>query len=215
MNTICIYHANCFDGMCAAWVISKVYSNAEFVPANYGDKQLENNLLQDCYENANINNRYILVDFSLPRELMKLMASKAEILVLDHHKTAQANCEGLPFCKFDMNMSGAELAWWYFQQEGTLGETPKLVRYIGDRDLWKFKLDHSEEINAFIQSYPMKLDIYNNLARSLETESGFQAALEGGLAINRYKSQLTEQICKTAKFMNINGYFYQLQILQY
>jgi uncharacterized protein len=207
-KTVCIYHKNCFDGMAAALVIKKVYPDAEFISMNYGDKEKELSFEQDCYENANINDRYILVDFSLPRELMKLMANKAEMLVIDHHKTAKENCEGLPFCVFDMNMSGAELAWWYYSQEGTLSnKVPNLIKYIGDRDLWKFKLPNSEEINAYIQSYPIDINWYEKLLLELETPEGMEIALNAGKAISRYKEQLTNQICNTAKFMSINGFF--------
>ena len=118
MSTVCIYHKNCFDGICAAWVVSKKFPEAKLIPAQYNDKNFETNLLQDCYENANINDNYIIVDFSLPRDLMILIANKAKsIIVLDHHKTAEENCKGLDFCNFDMNESGASLAWKYFFNE--------------------------------------------------------------------------------------------------
>mgnify|MGYP001614915008 CR=1 FL=1 len=32
-----IYHAGCWDGFCAAWLLHKAYPRAEFVPAQYGE----------------------------------------------------------------------------------------------------------------------------------------------------------------------------------
>ena len=32
-KTVVIYHANCADGFCCAWLLSKVYPDAEFVNA--------------------------------------------------------------------------------------------------------------------------------------------------------------------------------------
>lgn len=198
METKVYYHKNCFDGICAAWVISKIYPDAEFIPAQYGDLQLMQNIQQDCFENANINYRYIIVDFSFPKDLMIQMYNKAkEILVLDHHKTAQANCEGLNFCIFDMNMSGAELAWFHFQELGMLGKTPNLVKYIGDRDLWKFKLPNSADINAYIQSFPMTLEDYEYLYDTLENYPLDKAA-DIGKGIERYKNSMVESMCKNA-----------------
>jgi len=204
MGTICIYHANCFDGMCAAWVVSKIHPDAEFIPAQYGDKKLESNLLQDCYENANINDKYIIVDFSLPRELMELMNSKAlSMLVLDHHKTAQANCEGLSFCRFDMNESGASLTWKHLFPTKPV---PNLVKYIADRDLWKFELPDSETINAYIQSFPMNILTYEVLYKNLAYNDGLAEAIQGGESINRYKKSMVDAMCNNSVIRNCGGY---------
>lgn len=207
MKTICIYHANCFDGMAAAWTIRKIYPDAEFIPAQYGDSKLINNLTQDCYENANINDRYILVDFSLPRELMELMANKAkEMLVLDHHKTAEEACKELNFCIFDMRMSGAELAWKFFQDLGLLGKTPEMIKYIGDRDLWKFELPNSAEINAYIQSFPMTFNDYDYINDILENYP-LAKAVDIGKGIERYKKSMTESMCKNMVIREVGGFY--------
>lgn len=196
MKTICIYHANCFDGICAAWVVSKKYPDAEFVPANHGDQKLINSLVQDCYENANINERLVIVDFSFERDLMIMLGNKVkEMIVLDHHKTAEENCKGLDFCKFDMNESGASLAWrHYFPNE----EIPKLVAYVRDRDLWLKQLSFTELVNAYIQSFPMEIKTYEELNKTLESDFGFRSAVGQGEAILRYKDQMVSNICDTA-----------------
>lgn len=199
MKTICIYHKNCFDGICAAWVISKVYPDAELMPMNYGDSLdwLTQGWNQGIYSKKD---RLIVVDFSFPRATMlSLRDMFDEMLVLDHHKTAQANCEGLDFCVFDMKMSGAELVWWYYSQEGTLpAKTPRLVKYVADRDLWKFDLPDSAYINAYIQSFKMNIKEYELLYKVLENELDFQGAIIGGMSIERYKDAMVEAICKNA-----------------
>lgn len=204
MKTICIYHGNCYDGICAAWVISRMFPHAIFIPANYGDTKLITNLQQDCYENANINTHYILVDFSLPRELMIQMHNKAEsILVLDHHKTAQKDCEGLEFCVFNMAESGASLAWkYYFPRE----PIPYLINYIKDRDLWLKSVPFTEEVNSYIQSFPMTITDYEHLYVELESKGGIQRAVEGGHSINRYKMELTNRLVQNRRIMNVGGY---------
>lgn len=206
MSTICIYHKNCFDGTCAAWVVSQWYPSAKFIPAHYGDKTLENNLLQDCFENANINDNYIIVDFSLPRDLMIQMSNKAKhIIVLDHHKTAEENCKGLNFCKFDMNESGASLAWNHFNYDGSRGEMPNLVKYIKDRDLWQFKLPNSKEINAYIQSFPQTIDDYEYLYDTLENYP-LEKAIDIGKGIERYKDSMVQSMCANAIAYKMDEY---------
>ncbi len=203
MKTICIYHKNCFDGICSAWVISKKYPNAEFMPMNYGDSLdwLTQGWNQGIYESSD---RLIIVDFSFPRNTMISLSEmfigdyrfENGILVLDHHKTAQANCEGLSFCKFDMNESGASLAWKHFFGD----DIPYLVRYIKDRDLWLFKEDESEAVNSYIQSFPMAIENYEMLHEQLDLETGTDKAIENGKSILRYKQTMIQAICKNAAF---------------
>lgn len=198
--------------MAAAWVVKRHLQSTEldtseweFIPAQYGDSKLINNLTQDCYENANINDNYIIVDFSLPKDLMILLASKASIIVLDHHKTAQANCEGLDFCRFDMNQSGAGLAWRHFFPDDLV---PNLVKYIEDRDLWRFALPSSKEINSYIQSYPIEMRYYEFLATELDDDPyALESARNAGAAIERYKVTMVAAICQHARLELIGDYW--------
>lgn len=187
-KTICIYHKNCFDGICAAWVVNKRFHGCELRAMNYGDEFPFNEYGSD--------DAIIIVDFSFPRDVMEAINKQCEsLIVLDHHKTAQANCEGLDFCVFDMNESGASLAWKYFFPNK---EVPNLVRYIKDRDLWKFKEHNSEIINSYIQSYPMEIGWYEKLYSDLETYEGKEIAYQVGSGINRYKKTMVQAICKNA-----------------
>lgn len=202
-KTVCIYHGNCFDGIASAWVVwlkhHAIGVEVDFIAGHYGDDNLINSLTQDCYENANINTHYILVDFSLPRELMVLMNNKAlSMIVIDHHKSAQLACEGLPFCKFDMNESGASLAWKHFFPANS---QPMLIDYVKDRDLWLFQEPNSHEINAYIHSFPMTIESYDKLARTLDG-GGYTVAHTEGRAILRYKKQMVDNICETADLVD-------------
>jgi len=201
MQTICLYHANCFDGMAAAWVVKQKYSDAECIPVQYG---------QDIISGANgpimvnKNTRLIIVDFSFPRErMLGLHEVAGEMLVLDHHKTAQAACVELSFCKFDMEQSGAGLAWrHYFPGE----EAPNLVKYVEDRDLWRFNLSNSKFINAYIQSFPIELEWYEYLFDTLENYDLSRAA-NIGEGIERYKDTMVAAICKHAKLKKIGDWW--------
>ena len=79
---ICIYHGNCADGFGAAWAVWKRFGDAvEFVPGVYGQ------------EPPAVGGKHVLmVDFSYKRSVLGRMAcSAASIVILDHHKTAEAD----------------------------------------------------------------------------------------------------------------------------
>jgi len=183
LTSVVIYHGDCVDGFTAAWVAQRVVGDrATFIPARYGDARLEQSLELDCYENANLNSRYFILDFSFKRDLMRLLDSKCPVVVLDHHKTAQADCDGLPFCRFDMDRSGAGMAWDHFN-EGQ--PRPWLVNYVEDRDLWRFALPHSQEVNALIRSTEQTFGAWDDLC-TLRVEQAVQLG-RGCLAhINAY-----------------------------
>lgn len=217
MKNVVLYHDNCFDGMASAWAAwKKLGDNATYRGVTYGPKDI-NDMMQDCYENANINDNLYILDFSFPRDVLLALHDKVnKLVVLDHHKTAQKDLEGLDFCIFDMEKSGARLAWEYFHyphhgQEGThLGFTnadyhdsslglnpfyiPKLIQYIEDRDLWRFALPNSHEVNAFIQSFPMEIKQYDKIHGMLENDLDF--CYHQGEAIERYKETMIEAQCK-------------------
>lgn len=159
-SPLCIYHGNCADGFGAAWVVRKVHPDADFHPGVYGQ------------EPPDVAGRdVIIVDFSYPRETLLRMARSAKsILIIDHHKTAMADLNGLtnaggiescPMeCVFDMERSGAMLTWdWFFPHE----EPPALLRHIEDRDLWRFNLPNTREIQANVFSYPYDFAVWDEL----------------------------------------------------
>lgn len=194
MSTVCFYHRNCFDGACAAWIIKQEYPNAEFVAAQYGDSF--------PFHEYGKDDDIIIVDFSFPRDIMEAIKDQCRsILVLDHHKTAQANCEGLSYCIFDMNKSGASLTWNHYFPDDPI---PRLVKYIADRDLWRFNEPDSEDINAFIQSYPIDYNAYDTIDYLLENR--FDQCLDEGKAITRYKQSMVKMICSNYVIKTIAGY---------
>lgn len=211
MKNVVLYHGNCFDGMAAAWAAwKKLGDDAEYIPVNYG-QSLPSGIITDERD----TNLYI-IDFSYSREvLLDIKEYVNKLVVLDHHKTAEADLKGLDFCQFDMSKSGALLAWEYFHWEKDSGgmfygedefnpPVPKLIQYVEDRDLWRFALPHSHEINAYIQSFPMDIDNYDSTAKMLE--DNFDGCRLAGFAIERYKDTMVKIQCKNAVISPIGGY---------
>ena len=192
MNLI-IYHADCWDGLCAAWICRKALGpNCEFISCQYGDKA-------PCVDNKDV----YIVDFSFKRDVLQEIYSRANsVLVLDHHKTAQSELNGLPYCKFDMTKSGAKLAWEHFFPEN---ESSWIVNYIEDRDLWLWKLPHSKILSAAIRSYPMTFDTLDDLEQS-EGYKVQNKLKDEGEAILRAQQQIVDGLVKNAIEVNIDGY---------
>lgn len=157
MKKLCIYHGNCADGFGAATVV-RMALGAENVDFHAG-----------VYQNPppDVTGRdVILVDFSYKRDVLIDMAEKANsIVIIDHHKSAQECLVDLPknvYATFDMDKSGAVLAWEYFNPTQ---DPPKLLLHIQDRDLWKFELDGTREIQACVFSYPYEFDVWEQLLK--------------------------------------------------
>jgi nanoRNase/pAp phosphatase (c-di-AMP/oligoRNAs hydrolase) len=192
MSYLVIYHGNCFDGFTAAWVVNgyleEIDEKGEFYPATYGSYPPD----------VKGKNVYI-VDFSYPRNvLMKMYDDAKNLLVLDHHKTAQDNLEGLDFCIFDMERSGAGIAWDYFFN---FTPRPWLVNTIEDRDLWKFNFPYTKEIMAYIASSPFTFESWDDLY-----DMGYDATAKLGEGILKYIKQYGEKACQFAKDRYIGNY---------
>ena len=192
---ICIYHGNCADGFGAAFAIWKRDGDCvTYYPGVYGVAPPDVTGLDVA-----------IVDFSYKRPVMIELASKAKsILVLDHHKTAQAELDGLAAecpnvtVEFDMERSGAMMAWQYFRPDRPI---PMFIAYLQDRDLWTKKLHGVDEFTAALRSYPQDFNIWDKLC-----DNGPQALITEGYAIQRYFRTLVEQAKKHAHMRVIAGY---------
>lgn len=149
----CIYHKGCLDGFAAAWVVRRAFlgENIIFLGGVYGQSAPE----------IDPNSIVCIVDFSYSRKILLEMAENNNVIVLDHHKSAKEQLKDLPFIEFDMNKSGAVMTWEYFFENKSV---PPFISYIQDRDLWKFELKDSKEVNAALFSYPMEFEIWDTLA---------------------------------------------------
>lgn len=137
---IIAFHSDCPDGFCSAFIASKRWPNAVLLPVTHGQPPPDFT-----------GKEVLVVDFSWKRAIVQEMNQVASwFQILDHHKTAEEELQGLRYCVFDSSRSGAQITW-----DVIFGGTrPWYVDYVADRDLWKFELDGSKSINAFIMTLP-------------------------------------------------------------
>lgn len=139
-----IFHGDCMDGFTAAWAAWRVFGDkAEYQPATYKPTDVFDVDGREVY----------ILDYCPSREALLDYKSRASSLqVIDHHKSAKDICEGLDFCLFDMNRSGAGMAWDFFHPDIP---RPALVDYVEDRDIWRWTMPNSRIVCSAIFSYPL------------------------------------------------------------
>ena len=188
-----IHHGNCSDGFASYWVVYKFYKGkVEGYPGVYQR------------EPPDVTGRnVIMVDFSYKRPVIEKMLVKANsILIIDHHKSAEEEFRGFTHPKFnfffDIEKSGATLTWEYYFE----GEPPQLLQHIADRDLWKFELEGTREIQACLFSYPYYIPVWDKLI----TEGDLRDMATEGRAIERkHHKDIEELLAVTRRFMKIGG----------
>lgn len=101
-----------------------------------------------------------------------------------------------PDCYFDMNRSGAGLAWdFFFPSE----PRPEMINYIQDRDIWTWKLQRSQDFAAALDAVPTELDHYYNLLEdTISKPEVLEKHLNTGSAMVAYRDALVRQIAEKA-----------------
>jgi hypothetical protein len=201
-----VYHGNCIDGFTAAWACWKRFGDdAEYFAAQYGSNGAD-------VELPDVTGRdVVMVDFCTGRDqLLCIHAAAKSFIVLDHHKTAEAACAGLGFCTFDMERSGAGLAWDALHRDYDREDSPSygqprprpwIVDYVEDRDLWRFKLPGSKAINAFISAQPVSFQRWSAVAKHPIVK-----ACEAGDAVLSFVDRYVHEMAAQARRGTFAGY---------
>ena len=220
INTMCIYHSQCADGFGAAWayrhslratqdiseetrpdgthvVLQDDGTTTMFYPGSYGAEPPDVTGID-----------VVLVDFSYKRPVLLEMSKKAKsILILDHHKSAQEDLDDIvPFASclievvFDMDRSGAGITWDYYFPNKT---RPALINHIEDRDLWRFNLRDTREIQAAVFSYPYRFSTWDHLMLSTDLQ---ELVLEGRAIERKHHKDIDEMLETTQRTLRIAGY---------
>ena len=205
IENVVLYHANCMDGFCAAWVASQFLprEKTEFVPVQYGQSIP-----------SEWSGKYVyIVDFCYSADQIRyLLKNNRFVAVIDHHKTSAPILDELKKdgnekldVLFDLTESGGSLTHQYFNDNT---EYHWLVTYTKDRDLWLFVQPDSRAINAYLRVLPMSFDVWDNLANDTSQDLGFlwNSMIGQGNAIIKSQDQTIEQHTKKAVQIRIDGH---------
>jgi len=146
-QSLALYHGACYDGTGAALAALMRFGadGADYVPLTHGAVDLP--AVLDAAQGKAV----YMLDFSLPRDQMDALADISDsFCLIDHHKTAAENLAGWTHPKvgaivLDMEHSGAVLAWKFFHPGVPV---PELLRFIEDRDLWRFQMPETRVIHG-------------------------------------------------------------------
>lgn len=200
-----IYHKSCPDGWCSAFIANKRYPEAELLCLDHG--------VEPPYEKV-AGKDVLVVDFSWrTREINDRLAKSAKSFqILDHHLTAQAVLADADYAVFDMNRSGAGLAWDYLfgkdspllkdeplpykpeyahDQSVWMVNRPFYVDFVEDRDLWRHKLPNSKEVNAYIMSLSHTIDVWSTLD-VIDAADAIELGRGAVAQINHYVEKMIE-----------------------
>lgn len=214
MKPLVIYHGNCADGFSAAWCFWRKYRDACDYLAGVYQQDPPDVTGRDVY----------LVDFSYKRAVVEQMLAQANsVCLIDHHKTAiedlqplfmQDSWTGEPkqLAHFtDLNRSGATLAWDYLFP----GESrPLLLGHVEDRDLWRFKLAGTREIQAFVFSHEYTFEQWDRLMSAGQVEL-LQMTAAGAAIERKHHKDVAELVKVCQRRMTIAGHDVPVASLPY
>ena len=89
----CVFHNADHDGECSAAIVKAKYPECKLIGLNYGDP-----IPWDILKNSEM---VVMVDFSFPIEKMIYLASKTQLIWIDHHASIIKDAE-----KYDFNPDG-------------------------------------------------------------------------------------------------------------
>ena len=184
-----IYHADCSDGFGAAYAAWKLLGDrATYHAAKYGETPPD-------VKGKNV----AILDFSYDNATTKKLISMANnLIIIDHHKSAMVELHDVSCTRFDMTHSGAMLAWNFFHPGK---EAPRMIKFIEDRDLWKWEMPYSKEFSAAFDMVPFDFEEFDKYL----DDSAIDNAQERGAYILAYSKTVISKIAKHAVPRKMGG----------
>ena len=230
---LCIYHGNCADGFTAAWAVHRRFGNDwdyhagiyQNPPPDVSGRDVvlvdfsyKREVLRDMARTAR---SFLVLDHHKTAAddlyedtrtgdgpALLRMDTWTDALTWERHMGNRSldESQGAPFANiyayFDMSRSGAGIAWDFFHPGA---ERPALVNYAEDRDLWRFQLPFSRDINAFVFAHDYSFDVWESLARQLATR--FDSCVDMGAAIEKkHHKDVAELVAALKRRMTIGGH---------
>lgn len=231
---LCIYHGNCADGFTAAWAVWKRFGDAfDYHAGIYQDPppdvsgrdvvlvdfSYKREVMRSLRGHGRNKARSVLVLDHHKSAAEDLSVREGNFcinigewtgpLTWERHldNAAMDANEGAAdsvYCLFDMQRSGAGIAWDFFHP----GEKrPRLVNYVEDRDLWRFVLPGSREFAAWLFSYDYTFERWEGLVRRAEDfDEIVTIAAEGGAIERKHHKDIAELTAALKRRMMIGGH---------
>ena len=194
-DNVVLYHANCNDGFTGAWVAREKFGKkADYIAISHQDAPLLGLGGKTVY----------MIDIVYPEEGVKRLIKEAKsFTVLDHHITVKDIVESIPDHVYDIERSGATLAWKYFFPDK---DVPLFLQYIEDTDLWNLNMPRSEDFLAFSMTLEFDFDKWSELVEDFEDEKKRVKHLDYGKEIREYQEKMIDELLEEAGEATFEGY---------
>jgi len=209
---LCIFHANCLDGLCAASILHNRFpvDSIEMMPMEYTD------------DVPDLKGRTVyILDFSWPPEvLLPAIATAKEVILIDHHEKAMMKWQNYLAnpqfrqsnftIKYDKTRSGAGNVWDYFYPSEPM---PLLYQYAQDYDLWNFHIPKSREVCTAIMGRGIVRDMdfdalltLANYFKCCDIRGIPRLEVEGAAIVKNNDVVLSNIIKRNMRMIDLQGY---------
>lgn len=199
-DSVIVYHEKCYDGFGAAWAAyQKFGDDADYIASPTAIDFADNPGVTQEFNEHDV----VFVDMC-PSEntLRKLEVVAESVTVIDHHKSEKELVESVDNHVYDVNHSGAVLAWKHFIG----GDPPTLLKYVEDRDLWKFELPCSRNVSRAIHADAKTFDRWFELAFDKDPEDFVAHMADIGEHIASYQNQLVNDVMSNIEYGRFYGH---------
>lgn len=220
---IVMYHADCVDGMAAAWVArSRILelrpdTDLKLIPSHYHDK-FDPSVVGAITDSAV---HLHILDFSMTVgalvEIYRVLHFTG-LTYIDHHPTGKVHIEqaedyftpllpGTVTCIFKngASVSGASLAWKHYHKGQP---TPRGILRVADRDTWTFGFTDSKNFHAYAALFLTKPYAWDGVF----VDSNFDSAVASGEAVRMHMDDIAIKYASKDKwqaieYSNMHGAF--------
>ena len=196
-DILVLYHGGCNDGFGGAWAAWKKFGNkAEYIPMN------RNEIFK-----IPTGKEIYFIDYMFPADVIKkYIANNKRVTAIDHHVSMQEAVKLTKDPSFSLDNSGSVLAWKYFHPGK---KVPLLLRYIEDRDIWRFKMPKAREILAgtnFSNEKAYTFKGFDALAKDFEKVSFRNKCIKDGIVVKSVWDGIHNKIASSAQEVVFDGH---------
>ncbi len=149
------------------------------------------------------------------RSYNRIGTTMPRVVCIDHHQSAIDRMEEISsycdetYIQIGPGLSGATLVWNYFNEKlGESLDTPELLRYIADQDIWEWNLPDSAALNAALNTLNGYLpEMAEELVVSMQEPSRWleRRKLQGASILSIIDAQITKAFGRVERFLSSSG----------
>lgn len=192
---VILYHSSCPDGFGAAYAAWKKFGKrATYIPVE-----------RELVLPKGLKGKVVYsLDFVHSEPMIsKLLRQAAKVVFIDHHITAKENAKRGDEYLFDLNHSGAVLTWKYFHPGK---KVPRLLKYIEEGDLWKFRSPNIHFLLGYVYSQPYEFKVWEKLSKNMEKAEMRRKFIEFGKLISKSNDSIVEGVVEKAELVRFGKY---------